>query len=254
MMKPSCGDNEKEQAMPLLDHFHPPLSERRHWESFHASWANEIMAALNEGGLPEGYFAETQVHFGSRIEVDVATLQERQAVPPSQANGGVAVEPWAATQVLFMPAVFPDEIEVQIIHNSGGPTLVGAIELVSPRNKDRPEARRAFAAKCLAYLQSGVGLLIVDIVTERHQNLHDELINLCQQDAGYRFSSPPPSLYTVAYRPLRTEAEGDQIELRPAPLQLGGALPTMPLALRGGPIISVELERTYTMARQRSLL
>ncbi len=239
--------------MPLLDHFHPPLSERRHWESFHASWANEIMAALNEGGLPEGYFAETQVHFGSRVEVDVATLHERQAGPSSGPNGGVAVESWATTQVLTMPAVFPDEIEVQVIQSSGGPTLVGAIELISPRNKDRPEARRAFAAKCLAYLQTGVGLSIVDIVTERHANLHDEMIQLCNQDASFRFPSSPP-LYSVAYRPLRTEADGDQIEIRPILLRLGETLPTMPLALRGGPTVAVELEATYTRARQRSLL
>ncbi len=26
--------------MPLLDHFHPPLSRRRHWEGLHAAWAN----------------------------------------------------------------------------------------------------------------------------------------------------------------------------------------------------------------------
>src|SRR5205807_2426364 len=146
--------------MPLLDHFHPPLSENRHWESFHTSWANEIMAMLNQEVLPPGYFAETQVHFGSRVEVDVATLDQgdtSKASPPD--NGGVAVQTWSATDVLLMPAVFPDEIEVQIIQRSGGPTLVGAIELISPRNKDRPEARRAFAAKCSAYLQIGIGLL-----------------------------------------------------------------------------------------------
>ena len=28
--------------MPLLDHFHPPLSERRHWEAFHSRWAGAI--------------------------------------------------------------------------------------------------------------------------------------------------------------------------------------------------------------------
>lgn len=239
--------------MPLLDHFHPPLSDRRHWESFHASWANEIMAALNEGGLPPGYFAETQVHFGSRVEVDVATLHEQQAAPTSARNGGVAVEAFTTTQVLFMPAVFPDEIEVQVIQSSGGPTLVGAIELISPGNKDRPEARRAFAAKCLAYLQMGVGLLIVDIVTDRHANLHDELIQLCNQDARYRFPAASP-LYCVAYRPGRTDAEGDRIEIRPFPLQLGQALPSMPLALRGGATVAVELETTYTRTRQRSLL
>ncbi len=28
--------------MPLLDHFHPPMAPRRHWESFHVNWAGAI--------------------------------------------------------------------------------------------------------------------------------------------------------------------------------------------------------------------
>ena len=28
--------------MPLLDHFHPPLSQRRQWHSFHHAWAAVI--------------------------------------------------------------------------------------------------------------------------------------------------------------------------------------------------------------------
>ena len=28
--------------MPLLDHFHPPLSERRPWESIHARWCGSL--------------------------------------------------------------------------------------------------------------------------------------------------------------------------------------------------------------------
>jgi hypothetical protein len=240
--------------MPLLDHFHPPLSENRHWESFHTSWANEIMATLNQEVLPAGYFAETQVHFGSRVEVDVATLDRGDTSKASPAdNGGVAVQTWSATDVLLMPAVFPDEIEVQVIQRSGGPTLVGAIELISPRNKDRPEARRAFAAKCAAYLQVGIGVLIVDVVTERQANLHDELIQLLGQGDVYRF--PGNSLlYSVAYRPLRTDPGGDQVEIRRMPVALGHTLPKMPLALRGGPIVPVDLEATYMRTRQRSLL
>ena len=201
--------------MPLLDHFHPPLSETRHWESFHTSWANEIMAMLNQEVLPSGYFAETQVHFGSRVEIDVATLHRPDPSSTSRAdNGGIAVQTWSATDVLLMPAVFPDEIEIQVIQRSGGPTLVAAIELVSPRNKDRQEARRAFAAKCVGYLQLGIGLLIVDVVTERRANLHDELIQLLGQEDVYRFPGNS-SLYSVTYRPLRTEQGGDQIEIRP---------------------------------------
>jgi hypothetical protein len=36
---------------------------------------------------------------------------------------------------------------------------------VSPANKDRDETRRAFIAKCAAYLQRGIGLIVVDIRT-----------------------------------------------------------------------------------------
>jgi hypothetical protein len=240
--------------MPLLDYFHPPLSETRQWESFHTSWANEIMATLNMQVLPSGYFAETQVHFGSRVEIDVATMHRSEPATASPAdNGGVAVQTWSATDVLLMPAVFPDEIEVQVIQRSGGPTLVAAIELLSPRNKDRPEARRAFPAKCVGYLQLGIGLLIVDVVTERRANLHDELVQVLEQAEVYSF--PGNSLlYSVAYRPLRSEQGGDQIEIRPVPLVLGQTLPTMPLALRDGPIVPVDLEMTYTRTRQRSVL
>ena len=152
-----------------------------------------------------------------------------------------------------MPAIFPDELEIRIIHRSGGPTLVGAIELVSPGNKDRPEARLAFATKCAAYLHEGVGLLVVDLVTDRQFNLHDELIRLMRQDDAFRFPTEA-SIYTAAYRPIRNVAEQDQIEVRPAPLFVGRPLPTMPLALRNGPVIPVDLDTTYTATRKRSLL
>ena len=52
--------------MPLLDHFHPPLSEERHWEAFHSKWANVLVDELNDTLLPAGYFAEPHVHMGAR--------------------------------------------------------------------------------------------------------------------------------------------------------------------------------------------
>ena len=59
--------------MVLLDHFHPPLSVRRHWHSFHNAWATYIASALNQQ-LPQGYFAESNVQYG--IEIDVAAFEE----------------------------------------------------------------------------------------------------------------------------------------------------------------------------------
>lgn len=69
-----------------------------------------------------------------------------------------------------------DIVEVQVYQDRGELTLVGAVELVCPANKDRPEHREAFIAKCDALLRSEVGLVIVDIVTNRHANLHCDLM------------------------------------------------------------------------------
>jgi hypothetical protein len=210
--------------MPLLDHFRPPLSAARHRESFLAAWATEIMRTLNRRVLPPGFFAEAQVHVGSRVAIDVATF-EQGAPPPAQPNGnvgGVAVETWAPpATALVMPAVFPDEIEVQVFATATGSTLVAAVELVSPGNKDRPEARRAFTAKSLSYLQMGIGLVIVDIVTERQANLHDEVVGLMEQTENFQFPTETP-LYVTAYRPSR-RTTGDQVEIWLSGLALGHA-------------------------------
>jgi hypothetical protein len=135
--------------MPLLDHFHPPLASRRHWEAFHGWWAAAIAGRLNDGMLPPEYFAEFQVSYGTRVEVDVATFAEQATRP--EPNGPLLVQErvWAPpAPTVVLAAVFPDDIEVQVFSTSTGPTLVGAIELVSPGNKDREETRQAFASKC----------------------------------------------------------------------------------------------------------
>jgi hypothetical protein len=243
-------------AMPLLDHFHPPLAPERSWESFHANWASTIGERLNLHLLPKGYFAETQVHIGNRIEVDVASFESAETPQQEahQGNGGVTVATWAPpAAALSMPAVFPDEVETLVFRESGGATLVAAIELICPRNKDRPEACRAFAAKCASYLQRGIGLVIVDIVTERHANLHDELVRLLEQAESFEFPTDAP-LYAVAYHPIRRDPGGDQIDIWPAPMAVRQPLPTMPLALRGGPMLPLDLELTYTETRLKSRL
>lgn len=53
--------------------------------------------------------------------------------------------------------------------------LVAAVEIVSPRNKDRVTVRDAFVSKCHALLHEGVCVAIVDPVTTRLPNLYAEL-------------------------------------------------------------------------------
>ena len=235
--------------MPLLDHFHPPTSERRPWESIHAGWTTEMMARLNRSVLPDGYFAAVQIHVGVRVEVDVGTFTEPAGISVGNGEeGGVAVQTSAqvVTQPLTMvtiPAVFPDEFEVRVFYEEGGASLVAALELVSPGNKDRPETRRAFAAKCASYLQAGVGLVIVDVVTSRLANLHDELMGVLEQQSAFAFPPTVP-LYAVAYRPRKTKT-AEQIEIRPYSLAVAQKLPIVPLSLRNGPTVPLDLETAY---------
>ena len=133
-----------------------------------------------------------------QVPVEVATdrLPGNGAASGSapSSSGGVATlaapvwSPPAPT--LEMDAVFAAEFTVLVINVEAGPTLVGAIELVSPSNKARPAARRAFAMKCLNYLNSGIGLIIVDVVTKRRANLHDQMARLVVGNAP-RFPGTP---------------------------------------------------------------
>src|SRR5437588_12005524 len=98
--------------MPLLDHFHPPLSERRHWEAFHARWASAIADDLNEQGLPDHLFAEPSVHIGGQVQVDVATFDEGAGRAPNgfPAIGTLPPSAKVRAPAWVMPAVVPGAV------------------------------------------------------------------------------------------------------------------------------------------------
>ncbi len=226
--------------MVLQDHFHPPLSLRRHWHAFHNAWATYIASDLNRR-LPDGYFAEPNVQFG--VEIDVAAFDETSQVglPDDSGEGNESLwQPSAPTQIVPFPHV-TDTVEILLFHHLGGPALVGAVELVSPANKDRPSHRAAFVAKCETYLQQGVGLVIVDVVTARQANLHDDLL---LHLAAVEPSSPEAGLYAVSYRTVERDGEPN-LDMWQERLEIGNALPTLPLWLRGALCLPVDLEATY---------
>ena len=134
-----------------------------------------------------------------------------------------------------------DLVEVRLYSQEEGPSLVGCIELVSPSNKDRQAEREAFVSKCGGYLHDGVGLIVVDIVTNRLFNLHAALLE--------RLALAPVNvlrseLYAAAYRPVRDKEKTD-LNVWQEPLAVGQPLPTLPLWLRDGPCLPVDLEDTY---------
>jgi hypothetical protein len=235
--------------MPLRDHFRPPLDDLRHWEGFHATWPVMIVALLRRK-LPSRYFAEPRVHSGSSAEIDVANFEtegeSEMAAGGGNDNGGVATAVWAPPRptlavVTDLPA--QDVYEVLVYDEKRRCRLVAAVEIVSPANKDRPEHRRAFVAKCTALLRERVSVVIVDVVTTRTQNLYGELLELIgQSDPG--LSPEPPPLYATACRLTRREKEW-LLETWSQPLRLGQPLPAVPLWLTDDLAVPLELDESY---------
>jgi hypothetical protein len=167
--------------MPLLDHFHPPLSLERPWEGIHSTWASTIATQLNQNQLPAEYFAMPLVTLGGGVQVDGGTSQTGEQ--PESTNGGGVTQIWAPPQPplsAVVDFVSLDVYEVRVMQQMGGPKLRSAIELASPVNKDRASHRRAFAIKCAGYLQQGVAVIIVDVVTARAANLHAALTDILE--------------------------------------------------------------------------
>ncbi len=198
--------------MPLRDHFNPPEAGIFvRWHNLHYQWAVCIVQQLNQKPLPERYVAVPRLQLGAQVPIDFTDL---------------------------------DVFEIQVLDRQED-TLVAAIELVSPRNKDRPEARHAFVAKCAAYLQQSIGLVVIDVVTERRTNLHGELVDLLE--LGEAAAGPTAfDLYAIAYR-ARSEPPL-QLEMWPAALAVGAALPTLPLWIGPELAVPLDLEASYLAA------
>jgi Protein of unknown function (DUF4058) len=194
--------------VPLRDHFRPPLYNLRHWEGLLASWPVMIVANLRRK-LAGGYFAEPWVQ---------PTLADTTDLPAQ------------------------DDYEVRVYDEKRHCRLVAAVEIVSPANKDRPDHRRVFVAKCAALLRERVSVVIVDVVTTRTPNLYAELLDLIgQSDPSLK---PAPPLYTAACR--MTKRDNDWVlETWAQALGLGQPLPTVPLWLADDLAVPLELDESY---------
>ncbi len=233
--------------MPLRDHFEDP--NRRLWERIHGGWPM-VMAQYLFRILPPRYHIAPQVHLGKYFEVDIAaydrTAHGHGPTGADSTEGGLATAVWAPpkpTLTLETELPDPDEYEVRIYDAEDGQRLVAVIELVSPSNKDRPESRRAFVAKCAALLQQDVCVSIVDLVTVRQFNLYADLLDLLGR-SDPAMGPPAPHLYAVTVR-RRNHRPRWTVDTWAHPMRIGDRLPTLPIWLADGEGAMLDLEATY---------
>src|SRR4029077_4263361 len=139
-----------------------------------------------------------RVHLGTLMEIDPGALESDggSAIGAANGNGDAVMTAWTA----MAPAVAvetdpPDEYEyeVRIFDLARERKLVAVIELVSPANKDRPESRQAFVAKCAALLRKGVAVSLVDLVTIRRFNLYAQLMEFIGHPDQTMSNEEPPT-------------------------------------------------------------
>ena len=246
------NDGAEDPAMPLRDHFRPPLERRRHWQGFHAQWPAMIVLTLAPK-LPRRYVAEPRVQLGVSAEIDVGTFEEDDASSSGLSRGtgngeegGTATAVWAPPRpTLTLATDFPAETayEVRVFDLERGSRLVAAVEIVSPANKDRPENRRAFVAKC-ACPASGAG------VGDDRRCGDDAALQPVRRAVGAdRWDGPgpgaeSPAVYAAACRGTKKDNTW-LLETWMCPVALGQPLPTLPLWLADNFAVPLELEASY---------
>jgi hypothetical protein len=129
--------------------------------------------------------------------------------------------------------------------------LVAAVELVSPRNKDRPSACAAYTNTYLGYLLKGVNLLLVDVHRRpQHFSFADRVAEELNLEP-----SPCPAPFAVALRVGEPAPAGGRfLAIWRRPLTIGDPLPTMQLPLSVHDSVSADLETTYSRAAAAAYL
>jgi hypothetical protein len=228
--------------MPLHDWFDTPG-----WEGVHLFWMSELARHL-KGKLPPGFRA----YLGSGPAVSIGTQPARPDVAVRTAPQATAAADPAAD--IARGNSSEPELEIAVAALEPAPSLfverdhrlVAAVELISPRNKDRPAARASYAARYAGYLIDGVHLMLVDV--------HPRPVGFSFADAintEFQITDQPPlpPPFAAVYRVGEPAATGGKmLGLWRRALSSGAPLPTLPLPLDVHTSVPVDLETTYMRA------
>jgi hypothetical protein len=225
--------------MPLHD-----WTDRSGWEGVHLLWISELLRWIKPR-LP----AEYRAYVGSVPTVAVGAPAQKPDVGVRQWPQETSSETKVSAPG---PSEEPDE-EIAVATLDPGKALyierqgqlVAGVELVSPRNKDRPVARSTYLARYLGYLLEGVHLLLVDV--------HPRPLAFSFADqiaAEFQIAQPAlPPPFAISYRVGEPAATGGRIlGIWRRPLAADAALPNVMLPLDLQVKVPIDLENTYQRA------
>lgn len=238
--------------MPLHD-----WTEVPGWEGVHQVWIVELLYWIKPR-LPAGYraYIGTTPTFAvgappdDRPDVGVRDWQQAEdmtaaEVAPATAPGGPAEEPDQEIAVSTLEGQTALFVERQ-------GRLIAAVELVSPRNKDRPSACVAYASTYIGYLLKGVNLLLVDV---HRRPVRFSFADRIAEELGLKQRMPCPAPFAVSYRVGEPAPNGGRfLAFWERPMTVSAPLPSLQLPLSVREAVPVDLEQTYARAAAAAYL
>lgn len=234
--------------MPLHD-----WTDERGWDSVHPLWLTYLLEYVQKR-LPKGYKAflgsvpSLSVDSGhGKPEVSVRQWG-RQPVAKAMTRGASVLEPDLEASVTIR--LDPQRAVHIDLHGQ----LIAAIEIVSPRNKDRADAKETYRNRYLGYLRLGVHLMLVDVLPRpKGFSFSDAITN------SLSLNLPPlPPPFAAVYRVGEVVPVGDDLGsllgVWRRPLRVGQPLPTLPLPLSVHRAVLIDLEKSYQRAAKRAYL
>ena len=225
------------------------------WDGVHQVWIVEMLYWI-QPRLPVGYraYIGTTPAFAigapskERPDVGVRNWLTDTPQPPIQhpvaAVGGSYEEPDQEIAV----ATLEGQSALFVAHDD---RLIAAVELVSPRNKDRQAACATYTNVYTGYLLKGVHLLLVDVHRRPLQfSFADQIAAELKMEQA---TCPAP--FAISYRVgEQTPSGGRFLAIWRRPLTVGATLPPMKLSLSVEESVVVDLEATYAKAAAAAYL
>ena len=218
---------------------------------FHHSWIEEIQRALNNGLLPEEYYAMAEQQ-AAGFGPDVLTLQARSPDPDAQDDSS-GNGPSTTTTLIRPKAGFTAQSDAEFyrrkksfiaVRHVSDDRLIAVVEILSPGNKGARKAFQALLEKVCDLLEHKIHLLILDLFPPSKrdpQGIHAAIWEEIEDEP--MFTLPPGKPLTLA------AYESDLVvKAFVENVAVGDCLPDMPLILEPDAGVNVPLEETYQRA------
>jgi hypothetical protein len=220
------------------------------FHDFHCAWIIHLKEALNEGLLPEGYYAMAEQHARDRIP-DVLTLRASEPdtaphIPPPDRGVALADAPPRVSLKLVANLAFAYQTRRRTltIRRVSDHRIVALIEIISPGNKDRASCVEDFVEKVDSALQRGIHVLIADLFPPGKHNPHGIHGAIWTRYASEDYEVPADRRLTL----VSHRASGAGVEAYVEHLSVGDLLTDMPMFLDSDFYINIPFEATYQAA------